>query len=306
MKRSAALLLLVLTLTASPAHMHGGQDDPLAEKIRTIEQEYGVRAGVAALDPARSISFRYNADSLFPTASIIKLPVLVTLFRQFDDGVRTRDEMVTVAESSLVPGSGILQHLRPGESLRLVNMATLMIILSDNSATNLVIGRLAPDHEAQLEAVNGTMRSLGLTATRLLNKPYSFATKKNTEEARRFGIGVSTPDDMVALMRSIVTNSALHRESCREVIDILGRQQDRELAARYLPFSEDTTLRIADKTGSLDDVKNDVGMVGSATGAYLYAIFCCDAEETGEAVDNRASLAVARISRELCRVFLGK
>jgi beta-lactamase class A len=298
-------ILIFFTLCLPFATAFCGEPaDSLLARIRDIEREYGVHAGVSAIDGTGKRSFAYRADSLFPTASVIKLPVLVALFACFQEGKCQPDEVIRLDESVNVPGSGILQHLRPGESMQLINLVMLMIILSDNTATNVVIDRLGNGHEERLEAVNGTMRTCGLERTRLLNKPYSFATKKRTPEALRFGIGVSTPAEMTLLLKRLHDGMLVSREASGAMLDILRRQQDHELAARLLPFDTDSTLWIANKTGSLDDVKNDAGLVGCATGSYVYAIFCDESEDTGEEPDNRASLAVARISLELYRAFI--
>jgi beta-lactamase class A len=271
----------------------------VAAAIRATAAEYGVRAGVMAKRLPDGPTIAVDADSLFPTASVIKLPILVALYRQFEQGALNPGQGITLRTDHARPGSGVLQYLRGGTILPLVDVATLMIILSDNTATNEVIDVLGPDHESRLEAVNAPMRALGLRHTVLLNKLYSWETKKKTDEARRFGIGVSSPADMELLLERIDGGSAAGRAACDSMLEILGRQQDVQLAARYLPFAADTTLRIANKTGSLDAVKNDVGIVRGGRGSYVYAIFCDESRTQGEETDNPATLAVARISKIL-------
>ena len=245
-----------------------------------------------------------NADTLFPTASVIKLPVLVELFYQFQEGKLSPIQPIPLAESTIVPGDGILRFMQAGQTLSLIDMATLMIILSDNTATNYCIAQLGKEHEEKLEAVNRRMRSLGLKKTKLLNKLYSLKTKKNTEEARRFGIGVSSPADMVLLLEKLVRGEVVDKTGSGAIIGILKNQMDKLQAARFLPFSEDTTLWIANKTGSLDDRKIDIGIVSSSKGTYVYAIFCDDSTDLGEQPDNKATLAVAKISRLLHEHFI--
>lgn len=275
----------------------------LREAILKCAAEQGVRVGVAARHLGTGAKVEINADSLFPTASVIKLPILVALFHQFE--LRRLDplEPVELDTGQARPGSGVLQYLRGGTALPLIDVATLMIILSDNTATNYVIDRLGLEHEAKLEAVNGRMRELGLTRTKLLNKLYSWETKKKTEEARRFGIGVSSPGDMALLLSEIAGGTAEVGHACDSIIMILRHQQDVQLAARYLPFRDDSTLWIGNKTGSLDGVKNDVGIVSGAGGMYVYAIFCDESRAEGEEVDNPATVAVAKISRMLYDAF---
>ncbi|HEY6191470.1 MAG TPA: serine hydrolase [Bacteroidota bacterium] len=297
-------LRIILLFILAPLVLQAQNREGLEERIRGFAAEFGGRVGVSAVDLGSGERISVNADSLFPTASVIKLPVLVTLFYRLEKEPTLGDKPVLLADSVRKPGSGILQYVHGGQSLKLIDVATLMIILSDNTATNYVIDQFGREHDEKLEAVNSTMRELGLAHTKLLNKVYSFRTKKKTEEARRFGLGVSSPADMVKLLELIARGEIVDRKSCDSMVAILRNQQDILMAARLLPFQDDSTLWIGNKTGSLDEVKNDVGIVGCSKGRYAYAIFCSDSKDPGEQVDNRATLAVARISRLLYDHFL--
>ncbi len=273
-------------------------------RLRSYAEEFGGRVGLAAKSIATGETIAVNADTLFPTASVIKLPVLVELFYQFGEGTLTPNQPIKLEENANVPGDGVLRFFHEGQTLQLLDIATLMIILSDNTATNYVIDQLGKTHDEKLEAVNTRMRVLGLKNTKLLNKLYSVNTKKNTEEARRFGIGVSSPGDMVLLLEKLVRGEVVNKATSDEMIGILKNQMDKSQAARFLPFTEDTTLWVANKTGSLDDRKIDVGIVSSAKGTYVYAIFCDNSADLGEQSDNMATLAVAKISRLLYEHYL--
>ena len=302
-KRSLSIARAFLVCLV-PACLFAQAPDVIVDRIQQIANEHRVRVGVAAKDLSTGERVEVNADSLFPTASVIKLPVLVELFSQFHEGKLSPGEKVELLDSLKKPGSGILQFLHDGQTLELIDVATLMIILSDNTATNYVIDRLGKEHDEKLEAVNSRMRSLGLRYTKLLNKLYSFATKKKTEEARRFGIGVSCPSDMLILLEKLARREIVDTSSSDRMIAILRNQQDIQMAARLLPFMEDSTLWIANKTGSLDDRKIDVGIVTSSRGKYGYAVFCDNSEDLGEQIDNKATFAVAKISRLLYDHFM--
>jgi beta-lactamase class A len=301
--KTVAIACLTLALSAWLQAQETRPD--LARQIRAVAAEYGVRVGVAAKHLGTGQTVGVDGDSLFPTASVIKLPVLVALFHQFAAGRLAPMDPVELRAADARPGSGILQFLHGGTTLPLIDVATLMIILSDNTATNYVIDRLGAEHEERLEAVNSRMRELGLRRTKLLNKLYSWETKKKTEEARRFGIGVTSPADMALLLEEIGTGAVDGPAASDSIVAILRRQQDVQLAARSLPFAADSTLWIGNKTGSLDEVKNDVGLVAGSGGKYVYAIFCDGSKSPGEETDNPATLAVAKISRLLYDAFLG-
>jgi beta-lactamase class A len=293
------LLFIVMSVAAQESSPYDGQ-------FKQIAGEFGGRLGVAAKDISSGETILFNADTLFPTASVIKLSVFVELFYKFQDGELSPHQPVLLIDSLKKPGSGVLQYLHGNQSLHLLDIATLMIILSDNTATNYVIDQLAQQHDDKLEAVNSRMRSLGLRNTKLLNKLYSFATKKKTEEARRFGIGVSSPLDMMMLLEKMAKGEIISKEVCDSMIGIMRGQFYLEGAARWLPFMEDSTLWIANKTGSLDDRKIDVGIVSSSGGTYVYAIFCDESKDLGEQMDNKATLAVAKVSRLLYDRFIKK
>lgn len=303
MRSILALLCLLWTSTfcisQGRKHVEG--------EIRALGNSFGGRVGVAAKNLVTGESILVDADSLFPTASVIKLPILVELFQRFHDGMLSPLQQVVLDDDLKKPGNGVLQFLHGGQSIVLVDVGTLMIILSDNTATNHVIEMFGNEHDAKLEAVNRRMRSLGLRHTKLLNKLYSFATKKKTEEAVRFGIGVSSPADMALLLERIARGEAVSPSASDSMIAIMRNQTDKEMAARWLPTSdEDTTFWIANKTGSLDDRKIDVGIVSKGSTKYVYAIFCDGSTDLGEMPDNKAMLAIARISRILYEYYTAR
>ncbi len=275
----------------------------LETALQNLSSEYGGVIGIAAKDLRTGETVHVNADSLFPTASVIKLPILVELFYEVHEGKLSVDREIKLEDSVKVPGSGVLQFLRAGETLKLIDMATLMIILSDNTATNLVIDQLGSTHDEKLEAVNNRMRALGLSDTKLLNKTYSWKTKKKTAEALRFGIGVSSPKDMILLLEKLAKGEIISESISHQFISILRNQQDIAMAQRFLSSERDSTLKVANKTGSLDAVKNDVGIVSGANVHYVYAIFCDQSKELGEQLDNKTTLAVAKASEFLFNYF---
>lgn len=293
---------ILLAYFASPMSAQAPAD--WNARIQGYAGEFGGRVGLLAKSLTTGETVGVCADSLFPTASVIKLPVLVELFSQFKESRLSLNQPVRLEDSLSVPGDGVLRFFHPGQTLQLIDVATLMIILSDNTATNYVIDQLGASHDEKLEAVNARMRALGLKNTRLLNKLYSIKTKKNTEEARRFGIGVSTPADMALLLEKLARGEVVSKTTSDQIIHIMKNQMDKTQAARFLPFAEDTTLWIANKTGSLDDRKIDVGIVSSSKGTYVYAIFCDGSKDLGEQPDNKATLASAKISRLLYDYFM--
>ncbi|MCI0406757.1 MAG: class A beta-lactamase-related serine hydrolase, partial [candidate division Zixibacteria bacterium] len=137
MKTVLPLATAVLLLLHTNVHAQNRTD--WAARIQSYAEEFGGRVGLAAKSLTTGETIAVNADTLFPTASVIKLPVLVELFYQFREGKLTPDKAIPLADSANVGGDGILRFLHEGQTLQLVDIAALMIILSDNTATNYVI-----------------------------------------------------------------------------------------------------------------------------------------------------------------------
>ena len=266
------------------------------EPFGRIEHRYELTLGVAAHNLTTGASVFYRADTLFPTASVIKLAVLVELYRQYEQGYLSPQDTVVLTAGRIYPGSGVLQHLSVPRVLSLQDAAVLMIILSDNTATNLVFDRLGPHHDARLDSVNATLRSLGLQRTRMLNKPFGFSTRKNTPEARRYGIGMGTPRELMQLMIAMARGRVVSAEASREMIEILKRQQWTEMAPRLLPVEGDS-LQLAHKTGAISTARCDVGLIFSPRDTIAFAVMTDHIKDPRWSVDQVGNLAVAETAR---------
>lgn len=166
--------------------------------------------GVTILDPATGDRISVHGEVVFTQASAIKLPVLVELMRQVEAGEQNLDEVVTLAATDVVPGSGILQQLTPGKvSLSLRDVATLMVTVSDNTATNMIIDRVG------MAKVNLEMARLGLASTKLQRK---MQDRTAWEENRE---NLSTPDEQARLLELLYKGEILQGSSRAEIDRIL-------------------------------------------------------------------------------------
>jgi beta-lactamase class A len=170
--RPSTVLSLCAVLISGAALQAAGQsrfgqvlDAKLAAAIHEIEAGLDGVLGIALKDLSTGKTFLLNEREVFPQASSIKIAVLYEVFKQAEEGRLELDELVALEESRKVEGSGVLFHLgRPSLSLSIRDLAVLMIVLSDNTATNLLIDKVG------LEAVNKRMDALGLPKTRLRRK----------------------------------------------------------------------------------------------------------------------------------------
>ena len=181
----------------------------------------------------------------------------------------------------------------------------MMISISDNTATNLVIDALGKDHQEKLAAVNDRMKELELKNTRLLNKVMSWETKTDLSESIRYGIGVSTPQDMVLLLEKMYRGELVDSTSSQQMIDILSKQEYNSMIPRFLPFETTPGLRVAHKTGGVTSVRVDVGLVLSPKADFAIAIFCDQIQDRRGSSENQGVIAAAKTARLVWNQFTG-
>jgi beta-lactamase class A len=217
----------------------------LEAKVDEIAASVNGVVGVTILDLATGDRLSVRGDMVFAQASAIKLPLLVELMRQVEEGKYHLDDSVTLEASDMVPGSGVLQHLTPGKvTLTLRDVITLMVTLSDNTATNLIIDR------AGMDAVNATMKRLGLTDTRLQRKMMDDDAWRADRE------NLSTPNEQARLLQLLYHGDVLSDESRAEILRILEIPKPGQIRSLLPPGT-----KVAHKTGGLPGVVVDVGIV---------------------------------------------
>jgi beta-lactamase class A len=270
--------------------MEHGMPEGLAQRCQDLLADFPGRVGLAAYDFRQARALAWHAETSFPAASTIKLGVLVTLMRATDQKLLALDELVHVPLREPVGGSGILRHLRGPLFLTWWDLATLMVVMSDNVATNLIIDRLG------LAAVNEALEDLGLTRTRLYRR---------LSDAPAGPLAEATPDELCRLMRAVVEERAASPASCRAMLDMLGRQQDRTLIPRYLPFDPylPGPYHIANKTGFISGVRADVAYVEGPGARYVLAVMVDGAPDPGFAVEHQAAALIGHLAKAVHEVL---
>lgn len=276
------------------------------KRLLNLANEYSGTIGVYAKNLKSGEIISVNADSLFPTASVIKLPVLASFFTKVKNKELNVDDYITIKDSQKVGGAGIVQFFKDDVKIKLIDAATLMIILSDNTATNAVIDQLGETHDEKLDYVNSIMESYGLKNTKLLNKVFSYSTKKNTPEAKRFGLGYSSPKEMGQLLEMIYHHKVIDSFYSDWIIKIMRNQQDESMIRKLLPYyelKENENITVANKTGAVDQSRIDVGIVYSPKCDFVVAIFADQSKDTRWTHDNKAENAVAKAARLIYNYF---
>ena len=238
--------------------------------------------GVHVLDLTNGHTLAINADEVFPTASTIKIAILAELFRQAQQGKLNLNDPYILQSKDLVGGSGIASVLTSGVTkLTLRDVAALMISVSDNSMTNVVIERIGMDN------VNALLDSLGLARTRLRRKMMDI---KAAAEGRE---NVSTPREMSQLLEALYNGKVLNKQFTEDFFTLLSVHKE-----SYIPRLLPEDLRIANKPGELEGVRNDCGIVFTGKRPYVLCVMTSYVHHEREAGD-----AIARISAAAYAMF---
>ena len=188
----------------------------------------------------------YQADLPLVAASVIKIPILIEAFRQERDGLVSMDEMFSIRPEQKMPSCGALTYLHDGLQVTLRDLCVLMIILSDNSATNILIDRLG------MESVNRTMQKLGLTQSMLSRRLFD-------QEAQAKGIqNYITAGEMGLLLEKLYRGQCVSPQADADMLSIL---RDQRLNGKMPFFLHSEGVKIAHKTGEDDGITHDVGIV---------------------------------------------
>jgi beta-lactamase class A len=260
----------------------------LESTINDVDHELDGVLGVAILDLASGQKIVLHADEVFPQASSIKIAVLAELYHQAQTGKLRLTDLYTVQSSDLVPDSYIMGGLTPGVTrLTLRDLATMMVAVSDNSAANVLIDRLG------MESVNSLMDSLDLTRTRLRRKMMDL---KAASEGRE---NVSTPREMMALLEDLYRGKVLNQEMTADFFKLLSTPKKDSFIPRHLPEE----LKVANKHGELEGVRNDSGVVFMANRPYVICAMTTylRRERDGEEAISRISLATYRMFDRMAR-----
>ena len=266
--------------------------DALRARIGSFEGTVSLYA--KNLDTGESVGIR-QAEAV-RTASTIKLPILLAVFDEVAAGKAKWSEPLAITERDKVSGSGIIgSELSDGVQLPLRDVVHLMIVLSDNSATNMVLERFTAD------AVNSYLDKIGLKTTRSMRKVRGDGTELKAAEGwsaegklpenQKYGIGRSSPLDMVAILEKLEHGQIVSPEASREILAILKRCHDDTGVRRRLGG-----MPVANKTGALDALRSEVALVYGKGGRIAMAITVDDMPKPDWSPDNAGSLLIADLA----------
>lgn len=250
---------------------------------------------------ADNLYLEHQADIPRHAASLIKLPIMLEVLSQCDVGECQLDAPVMMSAEDQVTGSGLLQHLTHGLQLSMQDLVTLMIIVSDNTATNLLI-----DHVG-VRAINRRVAAVGLRHTELIDKLQLPDAKQNRAK-RKGAVNITCASAMLAFLVKLQQGQLMSPEMTALALSILQKQQYTEALARYLPTDAELhadAVTVASKSGCLRGVWHDAGIVSQADGTPLYAlVIMTEGSQDGSfGFEQEGMMTIAALSRDLFATY---
>lgn len=259
----------------------------LEKSILDIDRSLDGVMGVAIVDLTDGHKYLLHANDVYPQASSIKICVLAELYRQAQQGKLKLTDLYTVNAADLVQDSDIMGGLTPGVTrITLRDLATMMVAVSDNSATNVLIDRVGMDN------VNTFLNAQGLRDTRLRRKMMDL---KAAAEGRE---NVSTPNEMLNLLQALFRGKILNKEMTDDFFKVLSTHKD-----SWIPRNLPDDLKIADKPGALEGVRNDSGVIFVDKRPFVLCVMTTylHRERDGEEAISNVSLAAWQMFDRLAR-----
>jgi beta-lactamase class A len=267
------------------------QPQTLDEKIQNEIKNFSGKVWIYAKNLDTGKDYALRADEQVRTASTIKLPIMTEVFHQVAQGKLNWTDEIVLTKEKKQGGSGILFEFSDNTKIDLKTAVNLMIVVSDNTATNLILDKVTAD------AVNDFMDTLGLRQTRSMRKIGGGGDSKAVADPQNklFGIGASSPRDMVKLLEMLERGEVVSKEASAEMINILKRQQFKDGIGRGLP----DTIPSASKSGALERLRSDVGIIYTRRGRIAMAITTDDMMEVTYSEENPGLKMLWRLSQIL-------
>lgn len=285
-------LLLSLCLGASP------NGDDLEARLLPLAKAHKGKVALAVWNLGSGEYYSLNGDEPMTTASLIKLAVMIEVYQQVAEGKVKLSDPVTLRQEDKVPGSGVLtEHFTAGITFPLRDAVHLMIAVSDNTATNLVLDKIG------IAATAARMEAWGFPNTKIHAKSFRGSTTSVfPERTKRFGLGSTTAHEMVEILAQLNAGQLVSPEACKEMLALLRQCEDNAKFPRFLPES----VKVAHKTGSLSNARTDAGILYLPSGPVALCVLTDDNEDKRWVLDNAGNLFCARVAKEVYDYYSSK
>lgn len=285
--RIAAALVPIFLITNLTFAQAPGAAATLDARLRAEITPFKGKVSLFAKNLDTGQTYSYHGDERVATASTIKVAVMIEAFARVSEGrAKWTDELV-LTKAARYGGSGVLPELGDGLRLTLRDCVNLMMVVSDNTATNMVLDYLTTD------SVNARMSSLGFKDTRIMRRIGGGGESREGKEPdnKRFGLGATTPHEMVQILERLDRGEIINSAASKEMIELMEREQVRYAVARTL-----WDVPMASKYGALDRLRSCVALVYAKRGKIAIAITVDEMPEANWSVDNPAYLLMSSLS----------
>jgi beta-lactamase class A len=263
----------------------------LRRSLDSLASAHHGTVGYAVIDIDGGIRLSRRGDETFPTASLIKVPVLVTVYDLVAQKKLSLDDRLTVLPIDKVPGSGQLQFLHDGAEITVHDAAWLMSTLSDNTATNLLLDRII------IRRVWDKMEALGLHHTKVHSKTFLRSSSVAMDSSVKYGLGVTTPNEMATLFELLARGRAVSPAADSAMLDILEHNEDNEMLQRLAGG-----VRAAHKTGATDAVRTECSLF-YLTSRVVACVLTKDNVDQRWVIDTEPQVTMARMGESIVKAW---
>ncbi len=265
-------------------------DDKLTKQLTELTAGFRGDVGIYVHDLKHNKTVTINADTVFPTASIVKISILIGLMEKIQKGELDYHQRLTYTDSLFYDeGDDILSRFKDSASIELSKVIMLMLTISDNCASLWLQGLAGGGIR-----INSILDSLGYTSTRINSR-----TLGREDNRTQYGWGQTSPREIATIMERIVNGTMLDKPSSEKMLRLLGRQYWDEEAMSQIPPG----VFVADKNGAVDESRNEVMYVNGKENPYIFSIFTKNNIDTSWQYNNEAWVLTRKISALLWKYY---
>lgn len=284
----AALLLSPALLCAqTPQGAFARADASLGRRLDSLAKAHKGQLSYTVHNVDTGERFEQRGDEPFPTASLIKVPILVTLYDLVEKGSISLDDPIRVLKIDKVPGSGMLQHLHDNIEITVRDAAWLMSTISDNTATNLLLDKVA------MRRVWDKMDSLRLPKTRVHSKSFQRFTSIAMDSSAKYGLGVTTSNEMARLFALLADGKAVSAASDSAMLRLLENNTNNEQMRRYA-----AGVTMATKDGAGSDIRTECALFRLQS-RVVACVLTKENQDRSWQIDNEAQVTLANFGRAI-------
>lgn len=284
-------ILTVLLLLNFTTQIAAAQEKTLAARLLPLIKAHHGKVAVAVKQFDGGETYYLDADEEMPTASLIKFMIMLEVYMQVSEEKVKLSDMLTLREKDKVPGSGILTyHFSEGATFSLRDATRLMMVFSDNTATNLVLDKIG------LPSTNKRMDAWGYKGTRLNAKVFLGAkTSLDPERTKKFGLGSTTARETILMLEKVHQGKVVSPEVCKEMLGHMKKCDDKLKLKRFLPAD----MEVAHKSGTVSDARTDAGILYLPSGPVAVCVLTAQNQDKAWKDDNEANVLIGRVAQQV-------